>query len=139
MEVMMPWLTDALVAQVRLEMAGRGFALIGTPPFFDGDLGNRLRRCRTTLPYHAKRWRQFPQLARYGWWLEELLGQAMPDEGVALSSLEFRREPAGSIDEEVTGCTRMAGTCAQFLRCSDRPPSTATAAQSGRCQADKLC
>lgn len=99
-EVMMPRLTDALVGQVRLEMASRGFALVGTPPIFD-DLGDRLRRRRTTMSFHDKRWRQFPQLARYGCWLEELLGQAMPEEGVALSSLEFRREPAGSIDEEV--------------------------------------
>lgn len=101
MEVTLPRLTDATISHARLEMAGPGFALIGTPSFFDGELGNRLRRCRTTLRYHDKRWRRFPQLARYGCWLEELLSRAMPDEGVALTALEFRREPAGSIDEEV--------------------------------------
>jgi len=82
-------------------MSGRGFALVDTPPFFADDLLLRLKRTRTALPFHDKRWWQFPQLAHYGCWLEGLLGQVLPQEAVSLASLEFRHEPAGSEDQEV--------------------------------------
>src|SRR5690348_7375112 len=82
-------------------MRGRGFALVNTPPFFgDGPLP-RLRRRRTVLPSHDKRWRQFPELARYASWLEALLGMALPEEVISPTSLEFRHEPAGTKDPEV--------------------------------------
>jgi hypothetical protein len=82
-------------------MTGCGFALVDTPPFFDGDLFRRLKRTRTVLPPHDKRWWRFPHLARYACWLEALLGEALPEEVVALTSLEFRYEPAGSEDRVV--------------------------------------
>jgi hypothetical protein len=80
---------------------GCGFALVRTPPFPGGGLFPGLHRLRTVLPYHDRRWWRFPQLARYACWLEWLLGEALPEEAVSLTSLEFRREPAGTEDEEV--------------------------------------
>src|SRR4051812_46635671 len=82
-------------------MAGRGFALVDTPPFFGADLLLRLKRTRAVLPAHGNRWVRFPQLARYACWLEDLLAEALPEEAVSLASLEFRHEPAGSEDREV--------------------------------------
>jgi hypothetical protein len=82
-------------------MTGRGFALAGTPPFFDDGLFLRLRRRETVLPFHDKRWRKYPQLARYACWLEALLAAALPEEAVRLAALEFRHEPAGSVIPEV--------------------------------------
>jgi hypothetical protein len=82
-------------------MTARGFALVDTPPFFDDDLFYRLRRTRTVLSYHSKRWWQFPQLACYACWLEEVLHEALAEEAVSLASLEFRHEQAGSEDREV--------------------------------------
>lgn len=82
-------------------MLGCGFALVDTPPFFDHDVLLRLSRSRTLLPFHGKRSWRFPQLVRYGCWLEELLGEALPEEAVVHSALEFRHEPAGSTDKEV--------------------------------------
>jgi hypothetical protein len=99
----MPQQSGNLVGDVRLGMSGRGFALVGTPPFFDEGLFLRLKRRRTALPWHSKRWWQFPQLARYGCWLEGLLREALPEESVSLAALEFRHEPAGSVDREVDG------------------------------------
>jgi hypothetical protein len=84
-----------------MEMAGRGFALVGAPPFADDGLLVRLKRTRTLLPFHDKRWRLFPQLARYACWLEGLLDEALPEEAVCLISLDFRHEPGGSVDPEV--------------------------------------
>jgi hypothetical protein len=82
-------------------MAGRGFALVDTPPLFDDRLLTRLRERRTVLPFHDRRWWQLPQLAHYACWLEGLLAEALPEEEVSLASLEFRHEPAGSEDREV--------------------------------------
>jgi hypothetical protein len=82
-------------------MTGRGFALVDTPPCFGGDLLLRMKRTRTVLPAHDKRWWRFPPLARYACWLEALLGAVLPDEAVSLTSLEYRHEPAGSEDLEV--------------------------------------
>jgi hypothetical protein len=82
-------------------MQGRGFALVGTPRFFDGGLPLRIKRSQTVLPFHCKRWWHFPELARYGCWLEALLGAALPDEALALAALELRQEAAGSTDPEV--------------------------------------
>jgi hypothetical protein len=82
-------------------LTGCGFALVDTPPFFaDGRLP-RLRKRRTVLPSHDRRWQRFPQLARYAYWLTTLVGEALPEEAVSLASLEFRHEPAGSEDREV--------------------------------------
>jgi hypothetical protein len=82
-------------------MRGCGFALADTPPFFDDGPLPRLRRRRTVLASHDKRWRQFPELARYACWLEALLAAALPEEAISLTSLEFRHELAGSEDREV--------------------------------------
>jgi hypothetical protein len=82
-------------------MSGRGFTLVDTPRFFDDDLFLRLRRRRTVLPFHSPRWRKFPQLARYGCWLESLLDRALPEESLSLTALEFRHEDAGSVDADV--------------------------------------
>ena len=49
----------------------------------------------------GKRWWKYPPLARYACWLEGLLSDALPEEAVALVALEFRHEPAGSVDEQV--------------------------------------
>lgn len=82
-------------------MMGCGFALVETPPFFaDGRL-LRLRKRRTVLPSDDRRWRRFPQLARYACWLEALLEEALPEEAVSLASLEFRHEPADVVDHQV--------------------------------------
>lgn len=93
--------TGKCVGGMRSDLLGRGFTLVDTPPFFDAGLFLRLRRTRTVLPAHGKRWWKFPQLARYACWLERLLGEALPEEAVALADLESRHEPAGSEDEEV--------------------------------------
>jgi hypothetical protein len=82
-------------------MQGRGFALVDTPPFFDEDLLRASRRNSMVLRSACKRWWRFPQLAQYACWLEQLLGQALPEEAVSLASLEFRCEPAGTVDGEV--------------------------------------
>jgi hypothetical protein len=86
---------------VRLAMTTRGFALVDTPPFFDVELFLRLKRRRTVVLPHGRRCRQFPQLVRYGSWLEALLGAALPEEAVALESVELRHEPQGFADPEV--------------------------------------
>ena len=91
-----PWIDSA-----RLELLGRGFTLVETPPFFDEGLFRRLKRNKTVLPFHSKRWWKYPQLARYGNWLEELLRAALPEESVSLAGLEFRHECAGCTDQEV--------------------------------------
>jgi hypothetical protein len=96
----MPRLTGKCVAGVRLDMKERGFAVVATPRFFDDDLFLRLRRSRTVLPTHSKRWWKYPQLARYACWLEDLLGKSLPEEVLSLAKLEFRHEPAGSVDGE---------------------------------------
>lgn len=82
-------------------MKGRGFALADTSPFFGERLRPRFRRRRMVLSGHDKRWWRFPELARYACWLEAMLGQALPEETVCLTCLEFRHEPAGCEDREV--------------------------------------
>jgi hypothetical protein len=94
-------LGDKFVGGVRQEMLGRGFTLVDTPRFFDEDLFLRLKRSNTVLRFHSKRWWTFRQLARYGCWLERQLTQALPEESLCLAALEFRREPAGFVDNEV--------------------------------------
>ncbi len=96
-----PRLSGKLVSRVRLEMSGRGFALVDTPRFFDGGLLGKLKKGRTVIPFHSDRWRQFPLLGRYGRWLEALLARALPEESLVLVALEFRHEPAGKADPEV--------------------------------------
>jgi hypothetical protein len=97
----MPRLTGKCAGGVRREMLGRGFTLVNTPPFFDDGLFLRLGRSTAVLPFHSKRWEKLPQLARYACWLEELLGKALPEEGVSLAGLEFRNEEAGFAHREV--------------------------------------
>jgi hypothetical protein len=96
-----PRLSEACVATVRQHMTGRGFALVETPPFFRAGRPPRLYDRRTTLRPGDARWRQFPWLARYAGWLGALLGKALPEEAVALRSLEFHYEPAGFEDRNV--------------------------------------
>src|SRR5262245_35718991 len=86
----MPRQTSTWVSRVRLEMLERGFSLVDTPSFLDDGLFRRLKRSKTVLPFHSKRWWNYPQLARYGCWLEWLLGEALPEESVSLAALEFR-------------------------------------------------
>jgi hypothetical protein len=82
-------------------MLERGFSLVDTPSFLDDGLFRRLKRSKTVLPFHSKRWWKYPQFARYGCWLEWLLGEALPEESVSLAALEFRHELPGSEDQEV--------------------------------------
>src|SRR5262249_34453539 len=49
----------------------------------------------------CKRWWKFSPLARYACWLERVLDKALPEEAVALASLEFRNEPAAFEDRQV--------------------------------------
>ena len=93
--------TSTCLGRVRLEMLERGFSLVDTPSFLDDGLFRRLKRSKTVLPFHSKRWWNYPQLARYGCWLEEFLRAALPEESVSLAALEFRHEPAGCTDQEV--------------------------------------
>jgi hypothetical protein len=89
------------VEGVRRGMTGRGYALVDTPMLFDDGLLLRLRRARTTFHADDKRWSRYPRLARYACWLETLLTEALPEEAVSLTELEFRHEPAGSVDQQV--------------------------------------
>jgi hypothetical protein len=89
------------VDQVRQGMMGCGFALVNTPSFFRDGLHQRLSSPRTELDADDKRWRQFPDLARYGCWVETLLEKALPEEAVSLACLDFRHEPADLEDQEV--------------------------------------
>jgi hypothetical protein len=99
-EVATPNRAGRLVGRVRLEMLGRGFAPVATPPFFDGEfLGPRNHG--TAPPANVNRWWRVPQLVRYSRWLERLLGLALPEESLGLRDLEFRLEPAGYEDEQV--------------------------------------
>ena len=86
--------TGQFAGAVRLTMLEHGYALVETPTFLDDDLFLRLTRRKTVLQFHDKRWWKYPKLARYGCWLESLLGKALPEEEVALVYLEFRNEPA---------------------------------------------
>jgi hypothetical protein len=97
----MPSLAGHLVGRVRLEMLGRGFAPVATPPFSDDGQLLELTRSGTALPARGDRWWKFPALVRYGRWLEQLLGRALPEESLGLSDLELRLEPAGYEDEKV--------------------------------------
>jgi hypothetical protein len=86
---------------VRRNLTGCGFALVDTPACFDHQLLLRLTRTRTVLHAPDKRWWRYPQLACYAWWLEALLGEALPEESVSLKSLEYRHEPEGYEDRDV--------------------------------------
>jgi hypothetical protein len=101
--LLLPDVTADRIALARQGMLGRGFTLVDTPPFFDDDLSHRLKRSRTVLTPDSPRWSKLPQLARYASWLERFLGDALPEEAVTLSSLEFRHERAGLVDDEVDG------------------------------------
>lgn len=96
-------LTDPDCGKMRREMLERGFTLLDTPPFFDDGLFRTLKKSRLTLLVSSKRWWKFAPLARYGCWLEELLGRALPEEAVSLTTLEYRHERAGLVNEEVDG------------------------------------
>jgi hypothetical protein len=100
-EIRTPRLTGQSAGAVRLDMLEGGFSLVDTPWFFDDGLFRRLQRRRTSLQFHCKRWWRFPQLAHYAYWMECLLDQALPDELLSLTTLEFRHEEAGSVDSEV--------------------------------------
>jgi hypothetical protein len=89
------------IGSVRLELLDRGFTLVDTPPFFDDGLFRRLKRGKTVLAFHSRRWWKYPSLARYGCWLEGLQAEALPEESVSLAALAFRHEPGGSEDQEV--------------------------------------
>jgi hypothetical protein len=75
--------------------------MLPSPALDRDELVRKLLRGRTVLSSHSNRWGNFPELAGYACWLEELLGLALPEEAVALASLEFRHEPAGLVDPEV--------------------------------------
>jgi len=97
----MPRLTTDRVYAVRLAMGEQGFALVDPPQVFPDDLLRRVKERRTVLPFQDRRWSKFPELARYAYWLERLLNEALPEETVSLTALELRQEPAGSLDLEV--------------------------------------
>jgi hypothetical protein len=102
-DLWMPGPSDDCAGVVRQDMLERGFALVDTPSLPDDCLSPRTKRSRTTLRSGDKKWWRFPPLARYGCWLEELLGQSLPEEAVCLVSLEFRHERAGLVDQQVDG------------------------------------
>ncbi len=87
--------------EVRRTVAGPGFALADTPPFFKGESFPGLTKLRATLSRGGADWLRFPQLAGYAAWLEELLTAALPEERLSLVMMEFRREPAGYTDKSV--------------------------------------
>jgi hypothetical protein len=97
----MPRLAGRYIRLMRLEMSERGFTLVDTPSFFDDGRFRRIKSSMTLLPSQGILWWKFPQLARYGCWLERLLGTTLPEEPLALAALEFRHEPAGTEAEEV--------------------------------------
>jgi hypothetical protein len=97
----MPRLTGKCVTTVRREMLGRGFTLVDTSRFFDDSLLFRLRRGRLTLSPTCRGWSRYPELVRYCAWLQALLGRSLPEECQSLAALEYRHEPAGSVDEQV--------------------------------------
>jgi hypothetical protein len=123
----MPRSTGNSAGGVRLDMLGRGFALVHTPRFLDDDLFRRLRTSRMVLPFHCPRWWKFPQLARYGCWLEGLLERALPEESLALVALEFRHEPAGMVDPE----TDRLHADGSYLRSGYTPYGRATIYRDG--------
>jgi hypothetical protein len=100
-EIRKPRLTGKSLADVRLEMLEHGFSLVDAPLVVDDRLLLQLKRRRTVMAFHARRWLKFPQLARYACWLEWLLGETLPEEAVSLAELDFRHEDAGSADEVV--------------------------------------
>jgi hypothetical protein len=53
------------------------------------------------LEANSRGWWKFPQLALYGRWLERLLREALPEESLGLTDLDFRHEPAGAEDKVV--------------------------------------
>jgi hypothetical protein len=89
-----------VIGAVRLGMVGRGFALVTTPRFF-GDGLLRFKKSVSLWPFHSCRWGKFPELARYGRWLELLLNRALPEELVSLADVGFRYEPAGAVSKDV--------------------------------------
>src|SRR5262245_59722813 len=92
-----------LRTELQIAMSERGFLLVDTPPFFEGGLSRKCTKSRTLLSIDSKRSWRFPELARYGCWLEELLRLALPEEAVSLTSLEYRHERAGLVNAEVDG------------------------------------
>jgi len=98
-----PRLTGKRVGEARLQLLEQGFVVVATPWYFDDALFVRWKRRRTVLPFHCKRWWKYPELARYACWLEQLLRDALPEEEVSLAELEYRHEPAGSVDLQVDG------------------------------------
>jgi hypothetical protein len=100
-EVVIPSLAGHLIGRVRLEMLGRGFAPVATPPFSDDGQLLQLLRSSAALSPRGNRWLRFPALVRYSRWLERLLVRALPEESLGLSDLELRLEPAGYEDEQV--------------------------------------
>jgi hypothetical protein len=92
--------TGGDVGEARRDLLGRGFTVVQTPPLNDDGLLVRLKRRRTVLPFHCPRWWKYPSLARHGLWLEQWLDEVLPREDLCLAYLEFRREPADSVDPE---------------------------------------
>ena len=86
---------------MRREMQARGFAVVPTPRFFELGLLLRMKGQTTVLPWDCKKWWTFSQLARHAYWLEALVGKALPDELLALARVEFRHEPKGTEDKTV--------------------------------------
>jgi hypothetical protein len=95
-EFEMPMLTAKLVDLVRLQMMRRGFATVTTASFFDDALVEQIKTGEILFSTQGKQWWKFPQLARFGCWLERLLRDVLPEESLGLANLEFRHEPAGS-------------------------------------------
>jgi hypothetical protein len=100
-DLQMPRLRGKIIGRFRLEMMGRGFTLVDTPTFFDEGVVLRSKKIRMVVPFNINRCWKFPELVRYGCWLEAMLGKALPEESLSLATLEFRHECAGSVDEAV--------------------------------------
>ena len=89
------------VDRLRLDMMGRGFALVPTPAVFDADTPPRQNFGTVVLHARSKGWWKFPQLSAYTRTLERLLSHALPAESLGLVNLELRHEPAGEEDKTV--------------------------------------
>jgi hypothetical protein len=100
-ELQMQIRADDSIGRVRLQMQGRGFSLVATPPVFGAGALPKLKNRRMVLRADSKGWWKLPRLATYCRWLERVLSEALPEESLGLAELELRQEPAGAEDKEV--------------------------------------
>lgn len=86
---------------LRTELLEKGFALLPTPRLHVDEALPRGKKDRILAPFFSRRSERFPELARYGRWLDSLLRQALPEECLGLDTLEYRFERAKLVIDEV--------------------------------------